>query len=104
MTPRCRLSSPDLLGILKGAQAALRLRNPLGHVFQTGNSACLVRAASNFRAIIYLLAVGLSLVFVAIPLASSDAAEWRRAHILTMIIIGGLCFVAFYWYKLNYPE
>lgn len=51
-----------------------------------------------------LLAAGLALVFVAIPLASTDDSEWKKTHIIVMIVIGGLCLIGFPIYEYFVPS
>ncbi|CAN6671480.1 siderophore iron transporter 1 [Trichomonascus vanleenenianus] len=53
-----------------------------------------------------LLAAGLSLLFVAIPLASGDgdSAAWKSAHIIVMIVIGSICLIGFLFYEAYVPK
>ncbi|KAA8914943.1 hypothetical protein TRICI_002779 [Trichomonascus ciferrii] len=50
-----------------------------------------------------LLAAGLALFFIAIPLADTDE-KWKEARTIVMVIIGGICLILFPFYEWKVPK
>lgn len=50
-----------------------------------------------------ILTIGLSFVFIGIPLASDENVGWTRPHVLAMLIIGTFCLLIFPLYERKIP-
>lgn len=53
---------------------------------------------------VFILATGLSFVFISIPLASDDNVGWTRPHIILLLVVGVLCLIGFPYYESRVPE